>query len=320
MASTKYTYSVSGDTLNGVVNPSSLAAEIQASAIVTALDFVGTNGDTLDVWMKDALSNGDETILDGLVAAHAGEASTPSPTIVQTSGPKTDDSRDIVATNRIPAGYTIYFTGVSDNIANGTYANGGDLKMDSSSKTIYYQSLGNYLLVGGRVIWQGADMSDYVDGTLIAPASTGATNVAGDFNKYNIGGPYNMFIPSAPGAGAWSMDINAKLPNTQILKCTPVPATGNNGWFNYNQDTNSLSVSADQKGGYNLYDFDVNLFKFCSKLWGKKQDGSETLLEASDVIGKILFNSWKIKMVLTTAKSDTISVGVVLTTAAKKNL
>jgi len=72
MAATKYTYSIAEDTLNGAVAASKLATEIGASAIVTAFDHISTSGDVLDIWFKDALSAGDETILDGVVAAHDG--------------------------------------------------------------------------------------------------------------------------------------------------------------------------------------------------------------------------------------------------------
>jgi hypothetical protein len=72
MAATKYTYSVSGDTADGKVAPDSLANEIQASSIVTALDYISVNGDVLDIWFKDALSGGDETTLTAVVAAHTG--------------------------------------------------------------------------------------------------------------------------------------------------------------------------------------------------------------------------------------------------------
>ncbi len=76
MASTKYTYSIAGDTAAGKANGDSLTNEIAASAIVTALDYINVSvdgADVLDVWMKAALSTGDETILDGVVAAHEGD-------------------------------------------------------------------------------------------------------------------------------------------------------------------------------------------------------------------------------------------------------
>lgn len=69
-----YTYSVANDTANGVAALDALEAEINASAIVTALDNLSTSGDTLICSFKDSLSGGDETILDGLIAAHTGVA------------------------------------------------------------------------------------------------------------------------------------------------------------------------------------------------------------------------------------------------------
>lgn len=73
MAATKYAYSIQSDFPNHKVNTSRLLSEIQGSAIVTALDRIDTSDDNCDVWFKDALSAGDETILDGLVAVHSGE-------------------------------------------------------------------------------------------------------------------------------------------------------------------------------------------------------------------------------------------------------
>lgn len=72
MPATKYTYSIQTDFPNQAVDPARLAQEVQASAIVTALDYISTSGDDCDVWFKDGLSAGDKTILDGIVAAHSG--------------------------------------------------------------------------------------------------------------------------------------------------------------------------------------------------------------------------------------------------------
>lgn len=52
------------------VNAEQLASEIRKSAIVTALDYISTVGTAVSVYMKDTLSPGDETILNGVVAAH----------------------------------------------------------------------------------------------------------------------------------------------------------------------------------------------------------------------------------------------------------
>jgi hypothetical protein len=85
---TKYTFSIASDTANGAVNSDTLTSEVRASAIVIALDFIGTDGDVLDIWFKDALSSGDETILDGVVGAHEGAAPVAAPLSVSLAGPK----------------------------------------------------------------------------------------------------------------------------------------------------------------------------------------------------------------------------------------
>lgn len=72
MTATKYTYTISTDFPNAAVSSDRLVQEIGASAIVTALDHIDTGNDACDVWFKDQLSAGDETVLDGVVAAHSG--------------------------------------------------------------------------------------------------------------------------------------------------------------------------------------------------------------------------------------------------------
>lgn len=72
MAETKYTYTISTQTAAGKVGDK-LIGEVTTSAIVIAFDHYDVVGDTLDVWFKDALSAGDQTLLTSIVAAHAGE-------------------------------------------------------------------------------------------------------------------------------------------------------------------------------------------------------------------------------------------------------
>jgi hypothetical protein len=82
MANTDYIYSIANDTASGVVHPKSLDLAVRTSAIVHALEGLTIGGDVLTITMKDALSTGDETTLDGLVTAHTGvvTANTPPPT------------------------------------------------------------------------------------------------------------------------------------------------------------------------------------------------------------------------------------------------
>ena len=81
MAQTKYTYSIATDTANAKLANSKLKSEVQASAIVTAIDYINSLGDVLDIYMKDVLSAGDETVLDGVVAAHDGVPIIEIPTV-----------------------------------------------------------------------------------------------------------------------------------------------------------------------------------------------------------------------------------------------
>jgi len=73
MSSTEYTYSISSDFPNAKVASYNLALEIANSDIATTLERIDTVGDTCNIWFADALSAGDEVLLDGLVAAHAGQ-------------------------------------------------------------------------------------------------------------------------------------------------------------------------------------------------------------------------------------------------------
>jgi hypothetical protein len=64
MAITEYTYT-------DIINAEKLTGEINDSAIPQTVDHINVFGaDDVHVWMSDVLSGGDETILDGLVAAH----------------------------------------------------------------------------------------------------------------------------------------------------------------------------------------------------------------------------------------------------------
>jgi len=74
MAAVKYTYSIQTDFPNHKVDSTTLITEIGLSSITVALDHIDTAGDDCDIWFKAALSEGEETTLDGIVAAHAGQA------------------------------------------------------------------------------------------------------------------------------------------------------------------------------------------------------------------------------------------------------
>lgn len=233
-------------------------------------------------------------------------------------GQMTTDGRSIIAVNRIPAGFTIYPTGKADALQANGYRAGDSLIFDANNKVRRFRMNSHWYGIGGRVIWQGSDLDDYISGKLVAPATVG-TNTAGDFDKVALGGGLNVFVPATPGQGAWTLDIAEKFTGTQVLKCTPVPKAGNTGFFDYDSDANTLSVNYTQTGGYNLYDFDATLFQMGSHCWGRNQEGAESSLEIPGVVGKLLYNSWAIDFTLTTEKTSGIKVGLVMITSVKSN-
>lgn len=237
---------------------------------------------------------------------------------------KTPDNRQISASNRIPLGYTIFPTGQGDSISAGTYGNGPALKLNPDTLSVEFQLLHHWYGLGGRLIWENATLADRIDAWLIAPATTGFTLATGDFNRVaipNTGDTLHLYVPAAPGAGAWSATLSAKIGSSQVLQATPVPVAGNTGYFNYDSETNILTPNNTGTGGYNLYNFEIKLFKFAHAIWGRKQDGAESLLESTDVIGKLLFNLWKIRFTLTLGSVTSMAnAGIIITTATKKNL
>lgn len=69
----KYTYTIATAFPNGIVASERLTEEILDSSIVTALDHIDTGLGDCDIWFVSALSGGEQTTLDGLVAAHSGD-------------------------------------------------------------------------------------------------------------------------------------------------------------------------------------------------------------------------------------------------------
>lgn len=234
------------------------------------------------------------------------------------NNPMTPDNRKIVAINRIPAGYTVYPTGKGDDPDAGL-RQGNELILDANNKTKSFRLNSHWYGIGGRVIWEGSDLSDSLQAFLKCPATVGV-NQAGDFNKVATGLGFNVFVPSSPGAGAWDLDLEETFSSCSALKCTPVPAAGNNGFFDYDSDTNVLSVNYSQEGGFNLYDATIPIFCFAYKVWGRKSDGAESSLEIPDVVGKLLYNNWIIEFELVTEKTSGIKVGIDMITAVKGNV
>lgn len=81
-----YNYSISTDFQSGI-NESQLHSEIVESAIVTELVGITTEADNCDITFGGTLSEGDETILNGLVSAHIPKPCFNCPTAIIVQSP-----------------------------------------------------------------------------------------------------------------------------------------------------------------------------------------------------------------------------------------
>ena len=125
-----YTYNFS-DFKNGTVSSGRLTVEIQNSAIVSAVDYINTNGNECDIWFKAELSVGDKTILDGVVADHDG---TFIPNV--DTAPRMEDGRPLVRADTRPLGTMTVFTCIGDDST--SIGGGVSLKWDFSTDDDLY--------------------------------------------------------------------------------------------------------------------------------------------------------------------------------------
>lgn len=263
MSSTKYTYSISGDFPNNKVDDDRLAQEIRTSSIPVALDFIQTAGDECNIWFKAALSSGEETTLDGLVASHSGEP-LPLP-----DEPKADDGKLFVAPNIFPLGSLTNFCGVADDVAQGLVGQGDLLTIASVSQgdtEKIIQFIEQSFLAGGFIQYDGGIIGDWVSFAVVVPGTVGTSNPgAGMWNKVPIGGGINVFVPAA-GNGNWDLNLSEKEnANVSFSKVRPVPAPSG-GFIDWNEDTEAITLNASQKGGFNLFDADMTINEFITKV------------------------------------------------------
>lgn len=265
MTATKYTFSIAQDFPNGAVATDRLVVEIGADATITvALDRVDTSGDDCDVWFKAALTGGQEAALDAVVAAHSGIPLAP---MVE---PQDIDGRKYVAPNLFPLGVLTNFCGASDDVAAGTI--GTELLAFTSDAVedavTEFQFVQWSYLAGGHLAYSGFVLGDNISLTVYSPATVGTENVgAGDYNKVDVGGGAHIFVPVAVGTGNWDLDLTElENANVAFTKVRPVPAPGGTGYFDWDPDTEAVTVNAAGTGGYHLFDVDVPLNEFVTKL------------------------------------------------------
>ena len=249
MAATEYTYTISTDFPNGKVAPDRLTDEIQSSIIVTALDRIDVNesADTCSIWFKEALSSGDQTILDTIVAAHSGESLAPPATDVKINGARFDsDGKQVIVPTPAPGGSFTWYTSCGDQLSPFKRGEGQGSRItyaigETGTKNVVVQFAEGVYLHDGEINWKPVDsfsgedlFSVYVefDATAITPnpSNTGNCTLYGGY----------VVIPAA-GNGDYDVDLSAA-----------VPIPDSSGPWSINERTEEITIYDEnvEKGKY----------------------------------------------------------------------
>ena len=308
MASTKYAYSIQSDFPEHKVCSDCLTTEIGKSAIITALDYIHTASDDCNIWFKGALSEGDETILDGVVAAHDGESLVMVDSVTLAS-PSTADGTPVFLPCLFPSGVYLYVTSAGDGEST---RGAGDLlvfKSDTEEDVVkYVQFLDACYEADAIIQFIGGDTdgtdADYVEVEVVAPATVVEPNV-GNTGNCNV---VNHVIVPAAGNGAYDVDLE---------EAVPVPAKdseGNpNGYWNLSVimiGKGTITPNVGGVGSYHLLDVETKLIRHgnkCILLGSNNIEVSMPVVEP-----KVLLPQWKGKITVHNYGHTGLKVAVTL--------
>lgn len=300
MAETTYTYSIQSDFPNHLVCSDRLTQEIEASAIIVALSRIDTAAGNCLIVFKDALSSGDEDILDGLVAAHSGEAII-HPATVLLGSPETSDGKPIFLPCLFPGNVYLYPTGAGDNVTNQTRGDGQAFVVKCSAEQDYnveFQFIDWVYLAGGGIKWKNGEDGDWVSLLICAPATPVTPNGGGtgNCNLVDPGVGAAILIVPAAGNGAYDVDLEDAIPVPAYTENEEGIQTPN-GFYNWSApDTGSGVVSAGvpQASPYNLFAVAIDLVRFANRL---QLEGAEIQdLTIPAVKPKKILPQWKFKV------------------------
>jgi hypothetical protein len=240
MAETKYSYIISTAFPNGKVAPDRLTDEIQNSAIVIALDRidVSDSADSCDVWFKGELSIDDQTLLDGLVAAHSGESLAALPTDVVINGARFDlDGKQVVVPTPAPRGSYTWYTSCGDALTPEIVRGGGTPARitfnaeETGTKTAELHFSEAVYIHDGEINWSSPSEFDGTDlfSVYIKFGVTTVTENIGGTGNCNLYNGY-VIIPAA-GDGAYDVDLTT---------AHPVPSSS--GPWVVNEKTEEISI------------------------------------------------------------------------------
>jgi hypothetical protein len=195
----EYIYNISSDFPNGLVNIDTFTEEIEGSSITKILDYILVGGGDCKTYFTESLSGGEETTLDGLVAAHLGVRSA----II--TPPTMSDGRPLVRADTRPIDHQTYFTTAGDTasgIGDGTvlcwdFSNDDDLvdlEWDPTpegfkTKEIKLQFLDPIYLKDGSLYFFDAPWGAHCDMHIVVPAGNYYPNDTGAIPASALGQP-----------------------------------------------------------------------------------------------------------------------------------
>jgi hypothetical protein len=300
MAAIKYTYSIQNNFPNHAENSDILTQEIAASSITVALDHIDTAGDVCDLWFKAGLTQGEETTLDGVIAAHLGVAPSKPIDLIRLCSPETSDGKPIFLPCLFPGNVFLYPTGAGDNIENGTRGNGQAFLMESTTeedKSVEFQLMDWVYLAGGGIKWKDGEPGDWVSLLVYAPATpvTPNGNGTGNCNLVDPGVGQAILIVPAAGDGDYDVDLD---------DATPVPAyaedekgitvpSGFYEWSTPDIGIGTVTVGTPQNSNYNLFAIAIDLVRFANRL--QLTDSGTQDLTIPAIKPKKILPHWKFK-------------------------
>ena len=256
MPHVEYTYPATA-TINDVFDGSSLDKEIR-KRVWTGSAFIGLTVDgtgntaTVHIWFTLALTEGDEAILDGLIAAHPGIQT------VTTQTPREIDGKPIVVITPGTVGWLTWFHGAGDQLSPLIRGGGQALELSFTAtglETVEWSYAEPIELHDGQMQMEGTwSVQDRLDFIVRLPATIATVNGTntGNANRVAIGGGLYMYIP-ASGDGGYDIDLATAVP----VPSRPIPT----GYWNVEYDTGEVSASPTPgQAKYNLFSFEAKSY------------------------------------------------------------
>ena len=230
--------------------------------------------------------------------------------------PTLSDGRQIITTTAFGNELDVYFCSRGDDVTNGLKLRGEHFvctKTDSGDASFEWQYITSVHINGGMVTYRNAsvvdkDNCDYVRYQIYAPATVGTSNPgSGGYNKVDMGGGAHMYTRNATNEGDWDLNLTEKLnANVDFTKVTPIPANGA-GDFDYNPDTEAVTLNSSGTGNSYLFDFNYVLTEIVND---EKMDGDGVVpfTVPATYIAKKLHPHWKHKVLIHRHTTGTLKV------------